>query len=170
MKAIRKPIGITILIGMLFVAACSLPFTNGAKAKELAREYVEARLVKCGDSYNHFELSNRSFSGGGMNDPVYWQYKGLVLTVHAARLDLADKANGVEWHGYVEFDCEMVRTHVDGRWSEWSSICSLPFMETVLPLRKQNGQWMTGGISRGWVSLPVPPKSPPRFTCDDVPK
>ncbi len=164
MKAIARSVGVISLLTVLLASACVLPFTGNAEAREITREYAEAQLVKCGDSY--YSRYYSGFAGILSSEPTYLEYKGLGFTVFSTKLDAADRANGVEWAGVVGVHCEMARSAHDGQWSEWSTGCYLLPFTYPSELRKQNGVWMIRLGSWSVVSVPAAPD----FNCEDVPK
>ena len=51
-----------------------------------------------------------------------YQYKGVTREVTMYKISPADKLNGLEWNGRVEFYCSVYRTMVDlkdPKWSDW---------------------------------------------------
>ena len=170
MKATARCIGGVILLSALLLSACSLPFTNKAKAKELVREYITTGMVKCGDVYYSRNNTNPRQSEPDYEvspaDFMYEQHKDFYCRFRGEKPNAADRANGITWSDHVS--CYFTVSRVcwyDGLWSEWRLDPRARPDATVwyrFHVYKKKGQWYIN-------DSPVSSPSPPDFTCADVP-
>jgi hypothetical protein len=127
---------------------------SGGDARQQAAKYLESNFTKCGDSYY---LLVRLSDSDGMFNGLY-QLRGLTISLEPGRLSEADRLNGIEWTGAVEYKVRANRKYENGSWSEWRN-GFFPFRPhpLVIGLVKRNGGWNVQAPSRqriGCSSLP----------------
>ena len=125
-KLLCTTIALTVL--NLLLTSCT-----SYEAETMARQKVEAAVLKCGDS---------SYWGYLMwNGIQLYESKGLDIKTISENLTEADRANGVEWKGQIQTTWKMTRERSGfaSGWTNWSQWTDSPTRSDRV--MKQRGQW-----------------------------
>jgi len=174
MRATTAVVAITILVGSGFSLSCSSNSSSGSNsasppsatansrvspsppkpspptpdqdARKQAEQYLESNFSRCSDSYY---LLVRLQDVDGIFSGLY-QLKGLSISMEPASLTEADRQNGIEWRGGVEYKVTTNRVYDRGVWGDWRNGGIFPYRPNplVIGMNKKNGKWNIEGIKR----------------------
>lgn len=139
---------------LLVVISCASSQTREAK-KFLISRYEQGTLI-CGDSHFRVRDSIHRVS----------EYKGVSLDVETIKLTDADRANGIEWKGFLVRKCDIWRTWTSNGAEEWFD-CPESTV-AVGEVHKRNGEWLRFRDSGPGHYLPLTPPRMPDFDCEDI--
>lgn len=171
----KTKLGLAVALVTAAVVLSACMSTETREAKKMLESYVEANTLRCGDSYYYVSYG------------CIIEVKGLRFHAEAEELTQADRANGIEWHGWLRLTCNMRRswecetleceTGLGGPRSQWydcdgSSLSSFTIgsiisWDSPLWVSKRDGEWYYHSTMPYFSAFPPTP-SPPDFTCEDV--
>ena len=108
----------------LIVLLCSLSCSsnpNRAEAERMARNWWNAAVTKCGDSYY---MNGTYVNSAGINTTrrnVLYHFRTSNFSVTETPLTQADRLNGIEWQGVVEIPVSAYRyyDYQERSWYGW---------------------------------------------------
>jgi hypothetical protein len=146
----------------LWSAACG---GGGGDAAAAVQEQIDAHWIECSDGW-----TTAADGKYGDSRHQFEQYKALAFTIEEDQLSEADKLNGIEYRGSVEFAKTSARRYfaqpgfagefgnVGQGWTQWRD--ASPMNLTVGRIK---GKWQ---VEAGWSTL-LKDRKP---TCDEVPR
>lgn len=151
MRFFKFHYAIVIFISVL-LTSCQSQLTR--EVIDLTERRYDAISVRCGNSLYqmHYEWDYDPSCLSG------YEIQGLEIRAEPNELSAADRANGIEWDGYVIVDCNIQRYLWCGEWWAWED-CS-PSRTRV---SKRNGYW-----SEDWLNNPEIRSTD--ITCEEIPR
>lgn len=170
--------------GFQFVSTPGLAFAQAAPSAdngsldalklqpEFAKEFIEKTFVACsGHDSVFWELPGAVTNPFGCPRTDFFEkpttscrqvieYQHMQFSTRAEPLSAADKANGIEWRGYLTASWPISRARgianntweVWGQWGDNASATPADFVQLI----KQHGTWSVGAVGAGILKIPIP--------------
>jgi len=116
------------------LTANAKPPSSAEAIQRCKEEFVDEFIIQRGEDWFLGLKNPRS------RDEAILQIRGVQPEIDGKSLTLADKLNGLDWEGYVNFDASTRRLYKlpGGPWGPWESST---FLVTGCQLKHENGKW-----------------------------